>query len=66
MRKKIVPVKKNGFRRLLTKHDVAELLNCSPRHVDTLKAVAGLPFRRLGNLIRYDAQAVLKWVEQQG
>ncbi|MDO4585036.1 MAG: DNA-binding protein [Planctomycetia bacterium] len=66
MGKKSVSVQKNRLPRLMTKQEVAELLRCSLRHVDTLKTLYGLPFQRLGNLVRYDSQAILKWVEQQG
>lgn len=48
---------------LLTREEVAELLRAeSPRTVDRLRRVEGLPAVRVGRSYRYRKEAVLAWV----
>lgn len=36
---------------------------CSVRHVTTLREQMGLPFRKLGHLVRFSPEAVKRWFE---
>ncbi len=36
---------------------------CSVRHVTTLREQKGLPFRKLGHLVRFSPKAVKRWFE---
>lgn len=65
MEENAILVEEKGLHRLMTKKEMVPFLCGSPRHVDNLKAFAGLPFQKLGNLIRFDVQAVMKWLKQQ-
>jgi excisionase family DNA binding protein len=47
---------------LWTIDDVARYARCSIRHVTTLRE-QGLPFRKLGHLVRFSPEAVKRWVE---
>ena len=47
---------------LWTIEDVARYARCSIRHVTTLRE-QGLPFRKLGHLVRFSPEAVKKWFE---
>ena len=42
--------------------DVARYARCSVRHVTTLRE-QGLPFRKLGHLVRFSPKAVKRWFE---
>lgn len=42
--------------------DVAELLKCSTRTVHSLRSNEGLPFVKLGRLVRFPKQAVEEWL----
>jgi excisionase family DNA binding protein len=48
---------------LWTSDDVARYARCSVRHVTTLREQQGLPFRKLGNLVRFSPEAVKRWFE---
>ena len=50
---------------VLNKKDVAELLGCSVRQVDILRANGGLPFYRFGNLVRFSRESVQGWMKAQ-
>ena len=47
---------------LWTIDDVACYARCSVRHVTTLRE-QGLPFRKLGHLVRFSPEAVKRWFE---
>lgn len=47
---------------LWTTNDVARYARCSVRHVTTLRE-QGLPFRKLGHLVRFSPEAVKRWFE---
>lgn len=47
---------------LWTTNDVARYARCSVRHVATLRK-QGLPFRKLGHLVRFNPEAVKRWLE---
>ncbi len=47
---------------LWTIDDVARYARCSIRHVTTLRE-QGLPFRKLGHLVRFSPEAVKQWFE---
>jgi excisionase family DNA binding protein len=47
---------------LWTIDDVALYARCSLRHVTTLRE-QGLPFRKLGHLVRFSPEAVKRWFE---
>ena len=47
---------------LWTIDDVARYARCSVRHVTTLRE-QGLPFRKLGHLVRFSPEAVKRWFE---
>lgn len=48
---------------LWTIDDVARYARCSIRHVSMLREKQGLPFRKLGNLVRFSPEAVKRWFE---
>jgi excisionase family DNA binding protein len=48
---------------LWTIDDVARYARCSVRHVTTLREQQGLPFRKLGHLVRLSPEAVKRWFE---
>ena len=48
---------------LWTIDDVARYARCSVRHVTTLREQKGLPFRKLGHLVRFNPEAVKRWFE---
>ncbi len=47
---------------LWTIDDVARYARCSVRHVTTLRQ-QGLPYRKLGHLVRFNPEAVKRWFE---
>lgn len=47
---------------LWTIDDVARYARCSVRHVTTLRQ-QGLPYRKLGHLVRFNPEAVKRWLE---
>jgi len=44
---------------------VAEMLGCSARSVDLWKAKYGLPFIKVGQVVRFDSDAVKAWFDGQ-
>ena len=55
-------------KQLLDKKQMGSVLQCSVRQVDYLREKQGLPFVRIGNLIRFDLESVNQWIrsnEQQ-
>ncbi len=48
---------------LWTIDDVARYARCSVRHVATLREQQGLPFRKLGHLVRFSPESVKRWFE---
>jgi excisionase family DNA binding protein len=48
---------------LWTIDDVAGYARCSVRHVTTLRE-HGLPYRKLGHLVRFSPEAVKRWFEE--
>jgi excisionase family DNA binding protein len=47
---------------LWTIDDVARYARCSVRHVATLRE-QGMPFRKLGHLVRFTPESVKRWLE---
>ncbi len=47
---------------LWTMEDVARYARCSLRHVSKLRE-QGLPYRKLGHLVRFSPEAVKRWFE---
>ncbi len=47
---------------LWTLDDVARYARCSVRHVMTLRE-QGLPYRKVGHLVRFSPEAVKRWFE---
>jgi excisionase family DNA binding protein len=47
---------------LWTIDDVARYARCSVRHVTKLRE-EGLPYRKLGHLVRFSPEAVKRWFE---
>ncbi|MBQ9455664.1 MAG: helix-turn-helix domain-containing protein [Thermoguttaceae bacterium] len=45
-----------------SKKDVAQYLNVSLRQVDVLREKHGLPFRKIGALVRFYPEDVERWV----
>ena len=43
--------------------DVARYARCSTRHVSNLREQKGLPFRKVGRLVRFSPEAVKRWFE---
>ena len=48
---------------LWTIDDVARYARCSVRHITALRTHHGLPFRKLGHLVRFSPEAVKRWFE---
>ena len=48
---------------LWTIDDVARYARCSVRHITTLREHHGLPYRKLGHLVRFSPEAVKRWFE---
>lgn len=48
-------------RRLWTLQDMARFMGCTTRHIQNLM-VAGLPYLKLGRLVRFDPEEVRRYV----
>ena len=48
-----------------SKRDVAQYLNDSLRQVDVLREKHGLPFRKIGSLVRFYPAEVQAWAQQK-
>ncbi len=48
--------------RLLTEQQLAEQWNTTTRHLRRLRVEGGLPFVKLGRLVRFDPDDVAEWV----
>lgn len=51
--------------KLIDKRAAAALLSCSLRQVDYLRENYGLPWIRLGELVKFDRDQVQEWLEGQ-
>jgi excisionase family DNA binding protein len=51
-------------KQLLTDKEIGAILGCSYRHVKTLRLKRLIPFVRLGRLVRYNPQEVMKAIEK--
>lgn len=49
----------------MKKRDVALMLKCSERTLDKWKAERGLPAIKIGQVVRYEREAVLTWFASQ-
>lgn len=49
---------------LVDKQGLARSLNCSPAHIDVLRK-RGLPTVNVGQLVRFEPDAVLAWLRKQ-
>ena len=47
---------------LIGKKQVAEMLGCSVRQIDSLRKEYGLPFVRLGVSVKFRPEAVQAWI----
>jgi len=47
---------------LITKHELADSLSVSPRHINNLMG-DGLPHLRLGRALRFDRREVVDWLK---
>lgn len=56
---------KQNPRVLLTREGVAKLLSCSLRKVDYLREQDGLPCIKIGALVRFDQDDVLRWLDDK-
>ena len=54
-------------RRWLSNKDAAIYLGCSPTFLnqDRLSGIHGIPFAKMGRVIRYDVRDLDRWLEQQ-
>lgn len=50
---------------LVDKQALAQLLSCSPTHVDHLRK-KGMPTIRLGGVVRFEPAKVLSWLRETG
>jgi hypothetical protein len=50
---------------LVDKQALAQLLDCSPTHVDHLRK-KGVPTVMVGNLVRFEPAKVLTWLRESG
>ncbi|WP_420096126.1 helix-turn-helix domain-containing protein [Brevibacterium sediminis] len=50
---------------LLTSKEVAETLQCTPKHVNTLRKSGDLPAMAIGGMWRYDPRDLRQYVERQ-
>ena len=50
---------------LLTREALAQWLSCSLRQVDELREKAGLPWIKVGRLVRFNQLHVLDWLDRQ-
>ena len=51
-------------KQLLTGKELAHVIGCSWRHVQTLREKRQIPFVKLGRLVRYNPQEVMKAIEK--
>jgi excisionase family DNA binding protein len=49
----------------LTERELSQVLKCSVAALRTWRRKNGLPFIKLGRLVRYELRAVLAWFESQ-
>ena len=49
--------------KLLNKKQMGEVLQCSVRQIDYLREKAGLPFVKMGGVIRFDLDSVKQWIK---
>lgn len=49
---------------LVDKTNIAQFLGVSKRQIDNLRK-EGLPFIKLGRLVRFDLNSVHKWIQEQ-
>ena len=47
---------------LLTEHELAARWHTTPRHIRRLRVESGLPYIKLGRLVRFDADDVGHWL----
>jgi excisionase family DNA binding protein len=51
-------------KQLFTEKEIGAILGCSWRHVKTLRLKRQIPFIKLGRLVRYNPQEVMKAIEK--
>jgi len=51
-------------KKLLTTEEVAKILGVSPVTVYRYKVERGLPFIKIGNIVRFDNEDVWKWINK--
>ena len=56
---------KMKLRVLLTREEVAKTLNCSLRTVDYFRKNGGLPCIKIGALVRFDEEQLVKWLDDK-
>jgi excisionase family DNA binding protein len=52
-----------GEAELLTEQQLAALWGTTPRHIRRLRVEAGLPYIKLGRLVRFDRDDTAAWLE---
>ena len=50
--------------KVLTRKDVAEILQLSVRTIDYMVATNQIPYKRLGRFIRFSEKALERWMEE--
>ncbi len=50
---------------LIGKKEVAEMLGCSVRKVDSLRKEDGLPFVQIGVCVKFRPEAVTAWIQKR-
>lgn len=55
----------NLNRKYMTVKEVAEMLSCSVRTVNSLRTNNGLPCVKLGRLVRFPIKGLQEWLENQ-
>lgn len=50
---------------LLTRGEVAKLMQCTERKVDLMRQKEGLPFIKIGGLVRIDKETLLQWLKSK-
>ncbi len=63
MNGRAAPVTERELPLILTKQELAAVLNCSPRHLDQLSKRGLLPRVKLGRCVRYRRETVLRALE---
>lgn len=50
----------------LSEAQAAAMIGCSPRHLFSLRKAGLIPHTRVGNLVRYEREALRQWIKAGG